>query len=146
MASICASKPTPCPPSPTISSRPASRSPAPSCGGSLEEQRSRVMVQVVENWSLLTGTGREVKADPELPDPLLVTVEVDAVDPVARRSGDHYPNLLADTAGQRLVITVPRDAGETAGLAPGRRMRATVQRSSPFRCFAAAPSVAASQL
>lgn len=102
------------------------------------------MVQVVENWSQLTGTVREVQVDPELRDHLLVTVDVDAVDPVARHSGDHYPNLLADTAGQRLVITVRHDAAEAAGIAPGRRMRATVQRSSPFRCMADAPSVAAS--
>src|SRR3954453_18309974 len=109
MAGMCASKPTRCPPSPTISSRPASPSPAPSCGGSLEEQRSRVMVQVVENWSQLTGTVREVQVDPELGDHLLGTGDVHAVAPVPRPSGDHYPNLLADTAGQRLVITVRHD-------------------------------------
>jgi hypothetical protein len=79
---------------------------------------------------------RDVAPDPELPDHVVARVDVDAVDPVDKESGEPYPNLLGGTSGQRLDITIRAEAAERAGLAPDRRIVARVQRFSPSRCFA----------
>jgi hypothetical protein len=79
---------------------------------------------------------RDVAPDPELPDHVVARVEVDAVDPVARESGEPYPNLLGEASGQHLDITIRADAAERAGVAPERRIVARVQRFSPSRLFA----------
>ena len=93
------------------------------------------MVQVIENWSGITGTVCSLKPDAELPDHVVAEVDVDSVVPVARETGEPYANLLGDTAGARLNLTLPAAVAASAGVEPGRRIAQRAQRSSPFRCF-----------
>jgi hypothetical protein len=93
------------------------------------------MVNVIENWSQVTGTIRTIEPDPELPDHVLLTVEIDSVDPVQRESGEHFPNLLARTLDQTVELTLRADAAARGDVRPGKRISARVQLFSPSRLF-----------
>lgn len=67
------------------------------------------MVQVIENHAELAGTLVGVQPDPSRPGFVTVTVDVHHVAPV-----QGFPNLLADTIGQRVAVIARADSALAA--------------------------------
>ena len=93
------------------------------------------MVQVAENWSRVRGTVQAVKPDRELAGHVVLTVAVEAAEPVEKPDGGAYPNMLARTVGTAVDLTVRADSVAHTGLQEGRRISARAQLSSPARAF-----------
>lgn len=93
------------------------------------------MVQVAENWSRVRGTIQAVSPDRELPGHVVLTVAIEAAEPVAKPDGGAYPNMLARTVGTDVDLTVRGDAVARTNLHEGRRISARAQLSSPTRAF-----------
>jgi len=67
------------------------------------------MVQIIENHAELAGTLVAVQPDPTRPGFVTVTVDVSHAAPV-----QGFPNLLADTIGQRVAVTARADSAFAA--------------------------------
>ena len=67
-------------------------------------------MQIAENWSQLRG--RVEKWDPpkKAGEPGTLTIVVDHVDDVAAADGTRHRNMLSDTAGKTVRVTVPASA------------------------------------
>lgn len=84
-------------------------------------------VQIVENWAELLGELESVEGSS--PDMLDLRVRVMEVAPV-----EGFPNLMGDTAGKTIPITLMLDGGASA-LRPGDRIRFQVRKAAPERFF-----------
>ena len=85
-------------------------------------------MQVVENWSRVTG--RVVAWTPPTGDdePGELVVDVDRVEPVARQGGKPWPNLLEKAEGQRLRVRVPPSAAKGLQAQAGVSIELSVRR------------------
>ena len=93
---------------------------------------------IAENWSRLRGRVEAWDPPKKAGDPGTLTIVVDRVDDVAAADGSRHRNMLSDTAGTTVRVTVPASAatqiqprkGATAvvnvrrGRAPDRVLRA----------------------
>lgn len=87
------------------------------------------MVQIIENHAELTGTLVGVQPDPSRPG--FATVTVDVLDTTPAQD---FPNLLADTIGQRVAVTARADS-MLATSAPGL-VRFRARKVGPNQVFA----------
>lgn len=85
-------------------------------------------MQVIENWSRVTG--RVVSWTPPAGDdqPGELVVDVERVDPVEREGGRTWPNRLDKAAGQRLRVRVPPSAAATLEAQAGDAVTLNVRR------------------
>src|SRR5262245_38703082 len=94
-------------------------------------------MQIVENWSRISGTVESFDV-PELPgaDGTL-TIRVNSVRDVPRKEGAHYANLLNDAKGTVVRIRVPAEAIRHLNAHPGGKIELDVRRGrSPATLFA----------
>ena len=94
------------------------------------------MVQAIENWAALEGTVRDMRTSDVRADLDEVDVAVDRVEPV-----DPYPNLLSETLGSTVSVTIPKDVVKRLSIEPGVRIRCQARRTSPLDVFARPDSV-----
>jgi hypothetical protein len=87
------------------------------------------MVRQIESWSIVRGRVRAVADDPERTNFRIVSLDVDAVDPV-----DGYAHAL-DTTATSADIAVPRETMEKLPLAAGESVQLEV-RGTPRGLFA----------
>jgi hypothetical protein len=93
-------------------------------------------VQIVENWSRISGIVESFEV-PELPEADgWVTVRVDKVSDVSSK-GTHYRNLLKDAKGTEVRIRVPAEAIRRLKAKSGEKIEIDVRRGrSPSALFA----------
>jgi hypothetical protein len=68
-------------------------------------------VQIIENWSRITGIVQSLQPSTELDEFMVVDVEVQSVEPV-----EGFPNLLKEAFGKILAIHVPETLVVEAGI------------------------------
>lgn len=88
------------------------------------------MVQIVENWSDITGKVDTVSASTTNSGFRAASVHIDSA-----RIVENYPNLLQQTVGQTIFIQVPDDLAGRLQLKPGDAIEARVRQGGPDRYF-----------
>jgi hypothetical protein len=102
------------------------------------------MVQIVENWSRITGCVERWQPADRPDGSGALTVRVERVEEVVRPAGQAYPNLLAGCEGRVIQIEVPAIVASRLDIKPGDRVEVQVRRGrSPEQLFARPGSVAA---
>lgn len=89
-----------------------------------------MQVQIVENWSDLTGDVVAWQPTSTLSGFGIAEVRVRNMAPVGR-----FPNLLRDTIGDTVKIYVPTAAAARLNLSPGARVRFRVRKAGPTSIF-----------
>jgi hypothetical protein len=87
-------------------------------------------VQIVENWSDITGSVHSCNPSEAVAGFTEVIVAVERVSPVAE-----FPNLLTDRAGGRLTVLMPGELVLSLGVAPRKRLSCRVRRAGRDRVF-----------
>ncbi len=82
------------------------------------------MVAPIENWAELSGTVRDVRPRPGVPQMSEMVLAVDEA-----RDVEGYPNLLTEAPGGELAVAVESD--RLGGIEPGSRVRVRAQRAGP---------------
>ena len=67
-------------------------------------------MQIAENWSRIRGRVEAWEPPQKAGDPGTLTIVVDRVDDVAAADGSRHRNMLSDTAGRTVHVTVPASA------------------------------------
>jgi hypothetical protein len=95
------------------------------------------MVEIVENWSRITGCVESWNAPDRPGGPGSLDVKVERVEEVSRPAGRAYPNLLAGCEGRVVQIEIPANVASRLDIQPGDRIEVQVRRGrSPERLFA----------
>ncbi|MBZ0114895.1 MAG: hypothetical protein K8J08_20710 [Thermoanaerobaculia bacterium] len=87
------------------------------------------MVQIVENWSDLTGVVQAVRAE-ATGDRVTVTVGVDSAAPV-----EEFAHLLADAVGTEIDVSMPASLVAEQEVTVGGAIRFRVRRASAGRNY-----------
>jgi hypothetical protein len=87
-------------------------------------------VQIIENWSRITGQLRAWAPESDLAGYGSAEILVERVDPVGS-----FPNLLEQARGQILVVLVPHEVARTLPLESGGRIACRVRRGGSKRVF-----------
>jgi hypothetical protein len=89
-----------------------------------------MQVQILENWSEISGTVRSREPSPDMPNFARVTIAVKQVTPVAG-----VANMLERVDGTDIVVHVPRELVASLSIAPGDVIRCRVRRAAHNRMF-----------
>lgn len=84
------------------------------------------MVQIVENWSRVTGTVESFAASDDPQRGGVLRLRIDAVRPL-----EPFPNLMADYEGRTIDVSLPASLLPRIDLAPGRRLTLRLRRGGP---------------
>jgi len=87
-------------------------------------------VQIIENWSKVTGIVQSLQPSAEVVKFMLIFVEVQSVEPV-----EGFPNLLKDAVGKILAIHLPETLAEELGVTALDRIECRVRQGGPNRYF-----------
>lgn len=87
-------------------------------------------VQIIENWSRITGIVRTLQPSTALEGFMIAGVEVEQVVPV-----EGYPNLLEGAEGLILPIHIPGELAEQLKMKELDRIVCRVRRAGPDRYF-----------
>ena len=87
-------------------------------------------VQIIENWSKVTGIAQSLQPSTEVDEFMVVDVEVQSVEPV-----EGFPNLLEDAVGKILAIHLPEAFAEKLGITPLDRIECRVRKAGLDRYF-----------
>jgi len=94
-------------------------------------------MQIVENWSQLRGKVQAWDPPKKAGDPGTLTIVVDRVDDVTAADGSRHRNMLSDTAGKTVRVTVPASAATQIQAKKGATAVVKVRRARvPDRYFA----------
>jgi hypothetical protein len=85
-------------------------------------------MQIVENWSRVSGCVDAWMPPSAAGRPGTLTVRVSRVAPIAREDGSLYPNLLSGAEGRLLRIEVPAVAADRLAPSPGADVELDVRR------------------
>lgn len=100
-------------------------------------------MQVVENWSRVTGRVVSWTPPPDEAGAGELVVEVSRVEPVPRGGGQCWPNLLGNAVGRALRVRVPPSAAASLRAAPGAGIALDVRRGrDPDLVFANGETIA----
>ena len=92
---------------------------------------------IAENWSRLRGRVEAWDPPKKAGDPGTLTIVVDRVDDVAAADGTRHRNMLSDTAGRTVRVTVPASAAARIKARKGSTAVVNVRRArEPDRLFA----------
>ena len=87
-------------------------------------------VQIVENWSDITGVVRFYQPSPDVAGFMAMELSVEKVTPVAG-----FPNLLEHTQGKSLVVLMPEELVKSFNVHLGDTLTCRVRRAGPDRVF-----------
>ena len=97
----------------------------------LEAHKGGIMsVQIIENWSDVTGTVRSCRPSPSIAGFVEVEIAVEQVNAV-----EGFANLLEHTAGKNLVVLVPEELVKSLNITRGDRIACRVRRATLDRAF-----------
>lgn len=88
------------------------------------------MVQIVENWSRVTGTVESFTPSEDPQDPGRLRLRITSVQPV-----EPFANLMAGYEGRVVDISVPATLLSRLSLAPGRSVTLRLRRGGPTGVF-----------
>lgn len=88
-------------------------------------------VQIVENWSQITGTITEISRPEEPRGYRLLTIAVDNIEPVA-----DYPELVSKIVDDEAQVYVPDDVCTALQLRKGTVIACRVRRGTSGKLFA----------
>ena len=92
---------------------------------------------IVDNWSRLRGRVEAWEPPKKAGDSGTLTIVVDRVDEVAAADGSRHRNMLSDTAGKTVRVTVPASAATQLQPRKGSTAVVNVRRGKvPDRLFA----------
>lgn len=87
-------------------------------------------VQIIENWSDVTGTVRSCQPSPDVAGFVAVEIAGEQVNPV-----EGFANLLEYAAGKNLVVLVPEELVKSLAITPGNVIACRVRRANLNRAF-----------
>jgi len=90
----------------------------------------RISVQIIENWSEVSGVVRTCSSSPDVAGFVAVEVAVEKVNPV-----EGFANLLGNTGGKPLVVLVPGELAKSLHISPGVMIACRVRRANLDRTF-----------
>ena len=94
-------------------------------------------MQIAENWSKLRGKVQAWDPPKKPGDPGTLTIVVDRVDDVTAADGSRHRNMLSDTAGKTVRVTVPASAATQIQAKKGATAVVNVRRAQvPDQYFA----------
>lgn len=88
------------------------------------------MVQIVENWSRVTGTVEDVTPSEDPRNPGRLLLRIDSIQPV-----EPFANLMAGYEGRTVEISLPAALLSRLPLVPGRSVTLRVRRGGPTGVF-----------
>jgi hypothetical protein len=88
------------------------------------------LVQIIENWSDISGKVRFYTLSSEVEGFAAVTINVENV-----RDVPGYANLLSTVAGTEITILVPQTLATQQKIASGTQIDCRVRRGGPNRIF-----------
>jgi hypothetical protein len=87
-------------------------------------------VQIVENWSDVTGTVGSCRPSPNVPGFVEIEIVVEQVKPV-----EGVANLLEHAAGKNLTVLVPEEVVKSLNITLGDKIECRVRRATLDRAF-----------
>lgn len=87
-------------------------------------------VQIVENWSDITGEVRSYQPSPDVTGFMAVELDVEKVSPV-----EGFPNLLEHLKGKSLVVFMPEELVKPLNINLGDTIACRVRRAALDRVF-----------
>jgi|SRR5512143_1179147 hypothetical protein len=87
-------------------------------------------VQIIENWSDVTGVVQSCQSSPDVAGFMAVELAVEKVNPV-----EGFANLLGHMAGKTLVVLVPEELAKSLDITPGDAIEGRMRRANLDRIF-----------
>lgn len=87
-------------------------------------------MQIIENWSDISGTVLSLQPSPSVSGFIEVELQVEKVNPV-----EGFANLLGDWEGKPLVVLIPEELVRSLDIRPGNAIECRVRRANLDRSF-----------